>query len=712
MSQCLPNAHTKGIKIVFYLFSSLFAHQIVRMKAHVYQKKGDLARRISHLPIELVLVLFLVLTFLPFGNLNAQFRDLFEHYANLKVETLQDLKKFQNYYNRAIFSPDLTPEEKITLLKNAKNHAIKLNDFPSIISTSISEALFFSRLGVGRYEIIKELSILEAKYKDRMTWEAQVELYRIYGYIYGFSYHENQQEKRMAMQYAKKSLDLYEKNGKYNISVILNYIASMIPISYDSTIHYIDHYCDLVKPDHQSLLVRQRSMLERHYGNTEMEIQFMLLYYEQMADKKKHNDMDHQLAVSYRNHGMYEKADSLFQLVRDTNYYRTLSGTVIPDINIGKMHMFKGDWALAEKYLLNAHKHLLKNHSSYHTDEVFDNLQKLYVRSGQTEKLLACHQTYQDILIERAQQSAVASTQMDEFKKFVEEIGNKVALEKERRETMQIRYIMAGFILLVLTIGLLYFFKKRAQLKYERLNQQLGVLQLKALQNQFKSHFTFNLIFSIQYLIKKGKYEEAFKGLGDFALVLRAFIDNVRQNVIPFGKELQLLQTYLDLEKMRFGNRFDYVVELPDNQLPLEIFLIPTSILQPLLENALKHAFIGLQRKGIIKIRAEFLAERLRVLIEDNGVGFDTVRLPEGQSGSQSVGLKITKERMEVFSQMTHKPFGFRVMSSFSDPGFSGTKVVLDFPKLTDQEIKMLSPKTAPVPKASQRNQSVAPRPL
>lgn len=204
----------------------------------------------------------------------------------------------------------------------------------------------------------------------------------------------------------------------------------------------------------------------------------------------------------------------------------------------------------------------------------------------------------------------------------------------------------------ILVVGSLYIIaKKRVERKLgkqrEDLNQmrKRAELELKAARAQLNPHFLFNVLNSIQDLLLDEDEESARIYLSDFSHLMREVLDRSSKPLVTLDEELELLRLYLKLEKLRFGEGLEVVFDVDDNLLSR---LIPSLILQPYVENAIKH---GIQNQGTIKIQVFEANGLLKCIIEDNGVGFND---NDNDLKPASKGLRMMQDRLEALNQMNN----------------------------------------------------------
>ncbi len=169
-------------------------------------------------------------------------------------------------------------------------------------------------------------------------------------------------------------------------------------------------------------------------------------------------------------------------------------------------------------------------------------------------------------------------------------------------------------------------------------------LELKAIHAQLNPHFVFNALSSIQGLINRHDVKGANQYLADFARLMRQSLTNANREMIPLDEEIQLLTTYLRLEQLRFGFQFQIALDDTINSYDTDI---PALLLQPLVENAVKHGVAQKAEMGLVTVQFCQVEDALIARISDNGNG-----LTEGSSVS-GFGLKLTRDRIRLLNDLT-----------------------------------------------------------
>ena len=241
-------------------------------------------------------------------------------------------------------------------------------------------------------------------------------------------------------------------------------------------------------------------------------------------------------------------------------------------------------------------------------------------------------------------------------------------------------YAIAGMVVLC---GLLFYLLFR--LRIRQLNQKhqlynkINRLEQQALRAQMNPHFTFNALNSIQSFLMYEEHEKAEKYLLKFAQLIRQTLNNSREQYITIEDEIEILEKYMDLERMRFRNKFAYRIHNGIGKEKLVTY-IPNMLIQPFIENAILHGFSTKESGGVIDI--SFLPdnhEQIICIIEDNGIG--RAAAAKLSSGSHvSFATKITEERLKAFETGKHNKFRIEITDIEGPEDARGTRVTINIP--------------------------------
>lgn len=188
-------------------------------------------------------------------------------------------------------------------------------------------------------------------------------------------------------------------------------------------------------------------------------------------------------------------------------------------------------------------------------------------------------------------------------------------------------------------------FKKNQKFFEEK---RLSELQLKALRSQMNPHFVFNSLAAIQYYINNNQMEASEAYLVKFSKLIRQFFEWSKEKEISIVKEIELLSNYLDIEKLRFKDKFEYAINL-DKKLNAKSNKLPTMLLQPIVENAINHGIFNKIHNGNVTINFIFINEKsFKIEIIDDGVGFVNTK----KQGNRKVkSSNVLEDRLRYLNQ-------------------------------------------------------------
>ncbi|HUX96367.1 MAG TPA: histidine kinase [Bacteroidales bacterium] len=232
------------------------------------------------------------------------------------------------------------------------------------------------------------------------------------------------------------------------------------------------------------------------------------------------------------------------------------------------------------------------------------------------------------------------------------------------------------YLLLVLFIYIINRINTTQVLKREDLKQRLLTLQLQGIKSQFDPHFTFNSLNSIASLIYLEERQTAYDYLNKFTTLMRRMLNDADRIYRSIGEEIDFVTTYLDLEKMRFGNKLDYSVKLDEEVTGEES--VPKLVLHTFAENAIKHGITPGEGRGMLQIIVARESDYLKIIIEDNGIGRAR---SAGKSHSTGKGLKLTGEFYDILNQLNKRPVTHSIIDLYDDSGDpAGTRVEVFVP--------------------------------
>jgi two-component system LytT family sensor kinase len=224
--------------------------------------------------------------------------------------------------------------------------------------------------------------------------------------------------------------------------------------------------------------------------------------------------------------------------------------------------------------------------------------------------------------------------------------------------------LIAAFFCLIIVLITLLSSRKKQRIEIQRKN--LLQLELQIIRTQLNPHFIFNALSSIQLLFNKKETTKANLYLSEFGLLLRNTLVNNGREMLPLNEEIKILETYIKIEQLRFNFEYNIIVE-PD----LNIYEtnIPSLLLQPLIENSIKHGIASLGAEGLLSLTFMMENKKMIVRLTDNGLGFTNTDINTGY------GWVLTENRIKLLNDlMTTKTIVINI-----DPDSPGTVINLIF---------------------------------
>lgn len=239
-----------------------------------------------------------------------------------------------------------------------------------------------------------------------------------------------------------------------------------------------------------------------------------------------------------------------------------------------------------------------------------------------------------------------------------------------------------------LTIGLIIFFtlrerfktkEKQERLKSEqqRLRKEAYKSKIAAIRSQMNPHFMFNALNTIQEFILTNQQEIASEYLADFADLMRIYLDQSREDNVSISTEVETLELYLRLENLRFNGDLTYEVKV-DPLINKDGTTIPVMLLQPYVENSIKHGLLHKKDdKRLVISFARLDNGGIKCVVEDNGIGrTSSSKINKSKSiGHKSFATGANQSRVELINQNRDKKLKVNIIDLYKDGGPSGTRV-------------------------------------
>lgn len=271
--------------------------------------------------------------------------------------------------------------------------------------------------------------------------------------------------------------------------------------------------------------------------------------------------------------------------------------------------------------------------------------------------------------------------------KLISQQQLKMQEQKLKSESL-LKNILVGGIVLILLSGVILFRniilkRKNEKLRNEKthadLKHKATELEMQALRAQMNPHFIFNCLSSINRFVLKNETEAASDYLTKFSRLIRMVLNNSNKTFITLEDEIDTLKLYMDMERLRFKNSFDYNISFT-NSIDADNVFVPPLLLQPFVENSIWHGLMHKDGHGRIEIELSIENRTLTCVITDNGIGRKQAGALKSKSAEKqkSLGLHITNERLALLNVNMDNQTSFDFEDIRDDEGnAAGTRVIL-----------------------------------
>jgi len=214
------------------------------------------------------------------------------------------------------------------------------------------------------------------------------------------------------------------------------------------------------------------------------------------------------------------------------------------------------------------------------------------------------------------------------------------------------------------------------------LEKNLNQSKLKAIKSQMNPHFFYNALNTIQSYILSNDKKQAVNYLSKFSNLTRTILEMSEKETISIAEEVKTLGLYLDIEKARFEEDFEYQI-LVDKKIDAENIKIPTMLLQPYVENVVKHGLLHKQGKKLVTIHFQKIDKHIRISVDDNGIGrqksaeLNAIK----NKNHQSFASEATQNRVNLLNQYNQKNISIQFIDKTNlSQQTIGTTVVFEIP--------------------------------
>ncbi|CAD0001225.1 tetratricopeptide repeat-containing sensor histidine kinase [Flavobacterium salmonis] len=445
---------------------------------------------------------------------------------------------------------------------------------------------------------------------------------------------------------------------------------------------YVDSNIELLKKENKSKEVTE-AYVQKAQNSLELKDKKVAIesYKKAIAYAKDKPEavinLKNEIANVYASDNQFEKAIGINEKLLAEAVTKEDFNTQIKQLqSLASLYFKKEEPNKAVLSLKEAYDLASRKGNSAEAKKTLSELVQYYKAEGNEKESMALYEGF----IKNFEQLIQSDTTLINTKKFQITEGKIRQLEKEKSLKDELitkkntfNYFLIGSVMLLLV---LFVFIVKSLYSIKTKNKEIA---LQSLRREMNPHFIFNSLNSVNQFISENKELEANKYLTSYSTLMRDMMENSNKDFIILDKEVEQLKKYLDLEHLRFQDKFDFKITV-DKDLDTESVFVPNMIIQPHLENAIWHGLRYLDKKGFLHLQFQYYNEKVIVVIEDNGIGLTKSQelKTSNQKVHESRGLNNTKERVGLLNELYKKNISFTIKEKeFPE---SGTVVEIIFP--------------------------------
>jgi tetratricopeptide (TPR) repeat protein len=302
----------------------------------------------------------------------------------------------------------------------------------------------------------------------------------------------------------------------------------------------------------------------------------------------------------------------------------------------------------------------------------YERLYELERNAGNYEKALIYYEKHTKIndSIKSIEKTEITTELEQKYNKSENEKRINELNRKNEVEALRVKFLIAGVVAALLAIAIIIFFYRQTILK-----SKFKALEVEQRLNRARMnpHFIFNALSSIQSLSLEPENQSKVSGyISRFSKIMRQSLESTYNDLVSIEEEISFLENYLNIQKMRFPNKFDYQIEMADD-LEIDEIKVPSMLLQPFIENSIEHGFKGIEYEGIILIKIFKENSQLKIIISDNGKGFGDSKL---EKKYPSRAVQIITDRLAIINKNYKSTANFKIVDNIQ----TGVKVEVCLP--------------------------------
>jgi tetratricopeptide (TPR) repeat protein len=348
-------------------------------------------------------------------------------------------------------------------------------------------------------------------------------------------------------------------------------------------------------------------------------------------------------------------------------------------VSLADIYLLKHDDSTALRLLHESYSLSVRNGHTLEARSSVEKLDSLFRVNRRSELSL---RLYKDFLSQLpaiiAKDSSIADNKLiAETETRIKELETEKALQDDliRRKNVFNYWLTGSVIILAAFTAIILYMLRKLRIRNKK-------IALQSLRREMNPHFIFNSLNSINQFIANNNELEANQYLTRFSTLMRRVMENSKEDFVLFAKEIELLQHYLELEKSRFPDKFDFSLTVNEELLSDEHLYMPGMLVQPHLENAIWHGLRYSSHKGLLQLIFNRTDTGMEIMIEDNGIGIAESRKNKtvNQKSHKGRGITNTMERIKILNELYRQHITCEVEDKIAPS--SGVRVRLFVPLL------------------------------
>ena len=324
----------------------------------------------------------------------------------------------------------------------------------------------------------------------------------------------------------------------------------------------------------------------------------------------------------------------------------------------------------------------------FHLSWVYKDISDMFLGIRDTSKAYnnyVLYKLYSDSLLKKTSSQGLTDARI----RYEADSHNKEVELLSLRLYNQRLLLYGGGGLFLLSVAVLVLLLSRAKINNKRriseMNRKISEVTQANLRQQMNPHFIFNTLNSIQYYMYQHDKLATNNYLTKFSSLMRKVLENSRHTSVPLQDELDALKLYLDLEMIRFKDKFEYEITV-DEEIDTLLYKVPTMLIQPYVENSITHGLMPGDSRGYVKIDLKLNNEHILCTIEDNGIGREAAleKKKMNNGNHNSLGTQIVTSRLDLVNSL----YGTSLKTIYTDlrnvnDEPAGTRVEIQIPILS-----------------------------